>query len=78
MPFCNAFAIDFSAVGSPDAILLFFVFPWVGSEAVEIAFAGAAIFNQFRLLELRKVRGDGALTHGQDLLQLGHRELFAL
>jgi hypothetical protein len=45
---------------------------------VEIAFAGAAIFNQAGLLELRQVGGDGALAHDEDFLQLRHRQLLAL
>ena len=49
-----------------------------GSEAVEAALAGAAVFDQARLLELREVGGDGALAHDQDFLQLGDGELFGL
>ena len=44
------------------------------SEAVEAAFAGAAVFNEAGLLELGEVGGDGALAHAENLLQLGDGE----
>ena len=47
-------------------------------EPVEIAFAGAPVFDEASLLQLREVGGDGALAHDQDLLQLGDRKFFAL
>jgi len=46
-----------------------------GLQPVEIALARAAVFHQAGLLQLRKMRGDGALAHHQNLLQLGHGEL---
>ncbi len=49
-----------------------------GREAVEAVLAGAAVFDQAGLLELGEVRGNRALAHDEDLLQLGHRELFGL
>ena len=48
--------------------------PSGGGEFVEIALAGAAVFDQAGLLELGEVGGDGALAHDQDLLQLGDGE----
>ena len=47
------------------------------AEAVKAVFAGAAVFNQAGLLELREVGGDGALAHDENLLQLGDGELLA-
>jgi hypothetical protein len=51
--------------------------PSVGTRLVEAALAGAAVFDEAGLLELREVGGDGALAHGEDLLQLGDGELLA-
>ena len=46
------------------------------ASAVEIVFARSAVLDQSGLFELREMRGDGALAHGEDFLQLGDGELF--
>jgi hypothetical protein len=47
------------------------------AEPVEAALAGAAVFHQASVLQLRQVRGDGALAHGQNFLQFGDGKLLA-
>ena len=51
-----------------------FVSGFIG-QSVETAFAGAAVFDEAGLLELGEMRGNRALPHGQNLLQLGDGEL---
>jgi hypothetical protein len=51
--------------------------PAGGVEPVEAALAGAAVFDQAGLLQLREVGGDGALAHGENFLQLGDGKLLA-
>ena len=47
-----------------------------GGEAVEGVLARAPVVHQSGLLELRQVGGNLALALGQNLLQLGHGQLF--
>jgi len=48
-----------------------------GDQLVKAVLAGAAVPDQAGLLQLRKMRRDGALAHDQNLLQLGHGEFLA-
>src|SRR5580698_8306057 len=54
-------------------------FGWgLDGQAVENIFAGTPIFYQSRLAQLGEMGGEGALAHGEDLLQLGDRELLSV
>ncbi len=55
------------------------LFVWLRRfQPVEDVLAGAAIFYQPSLLELREMSGNLALAAGEDLLQFGDGKLFAL
>ncbi len=43
------------------------------AEAIKDAFTLAAVLEQAALFHLRQVRGDAALAHAEDILQLGDR-----
>ena len=47
-------------------------------QPVQDALSVAPVLHQSGLLQLRQVRGNAALAHAQDLLQLGHGKLLAL
>ena len=51
--------------------------PPEAGKPVKIALAGAAVLHQPGLLQLREVRGDGALAHHQNLLQFGDGEFLS-
>ena len=46
-------------------------------QPVEAVLALLAVFHQTRLLQLREMRGDAALAHGENLLQFRHGQFFA-
>ena len=72
--FCNLFA----GLGK-KAIQYRVVLCCVGcGEPIKVTLARAAVLDEFSLPKLRKMRGDGALAHAEDLLQLGNGEFFAL